>query len=84
MLEDSFVEMCTNSALSILRNSNNKKMATPTNTEMTAMQIHHADVKRKKKKKERNFAGSYLQSAIKRRPIKGGDDKKEATEWRCG
>lgn len=68
----------------LIRRNKKKKMPTPTNTEVAAMQIHRAGVKWEKRRKERNLAGSYLQSAIKRRPIKGGDDMKEAAEWSCG
>lgn len=40
-----------------------------------------AGVKQEKQEKRRNVAGSYLQSAFKRRSIKGGDNMKEAAEW---
>lgn len=68
----------------LIRRNKKKEIPTPSNTEVAAMQIHRAGVKREKRRKERNLAGSYLQSAIKRRPIKGGDDMKEAAEWSCG
>lgn len=49
------------------------------------MQMHQAGVKQEKQGiKRRNVAGSYLQSAFKRRPIKGGDGMKEAAEWSRG